>query len=174
MNASEKSGKFSEKARKQRQTASYKEWRAKYEKTEKYRNRIRAYQAKRRKDPIIAEVMREYGRKHKDKNRILWLARSAINRSKANGLECHETYLREVIAKQRPDRCPCCGIDLDYGRSDSTRPLRHGPSLDRIDCTKGYISGNIAIICWRCNAIKRDATLSELEKIVEYMRGILK
>jgi hypothetical protein len=164
------SGRFAEKARKQRQTPAYKAWRVKYEKTERFRNRVRAYQAKRRQDPMLLEQMREYCRRHKDKNRILWLARSAIKRSQVNGLECDEVYLRDVVGQQRPTECPCCGIEIDYGRSKDNRPLEHGPSLDRIDCTKGYIAGNIDIICWRCNAIKRDATLAELETIVSYMR----
>ncbi len=165
---------FAEKARKQRQTPAYKVWRAAYEKTDKFRAKIRTYQAKRRKDPILREQMNEYSRRHKDKNRILYLVRVAIKRSKTNGLECHETYLREVVAKKRPEKCPCCDSAIDYGRSKDCRPLEHGPSLDRIDCTKGYITDNIDIICWRCNAIKRDATLAELERIVRYMRKHLK
>lgn len=63
------------------------------------------------------------------------------------------------------------GTDLDYSyQPRAGRPSPAGPSFDRIDTTKGYVKDNIDIICWRCNAIKRDATLEELEAIVEYMR----
>lgn len=44
------------------------------------------------------------------------------------------------------------------------------PSLDRIDSSKGYISGNVKVISKRANAIKNDATLEELLLIVEYVK----
>ena len=43
------------------------------------------------------------------------------------------------------------------------------PSLDRIDNTKGYIKGNVKVISWRANAIKKDATLEELKALVNYL-----
>lgn len=102
---------------------------------------------------------------------LLYLVRAAIRRSKKNGLECHEDYLKNVIAEQRPKTCPCCNVAFDYKMSrNGTTPKWDGPSLDRINCAKGYIEGNVEIICWRCNAIKRDATLDELDRITSYMR----
>jgi hypothetical protein len=64
-----------------------------------------------------------------------------------------------------PTHCPVLGIKLE--RLDK----RHSgsPSLDRIDNTKGYIKGNIAVISWRANSIKKDATLEELKAIVKYL-----
>ena len=44
-----------------------------------------------------------------------------------------------------------------------------GPSLDRIDSTRGYTLDNVAVICGRCNRLKSDASLSELKLLVAYV-----
>ncbi len=43
-------------------------------------------------------------------------------------------------------------------------------SLDRIDNSKGYIPGNVAVISWRANLIKNSSTLEELEAVVAWLR----
>jgi len=66
-----------------------------------------------------------------------------------------------------PTHCPVLGIELDYfahGRSENS------PSFDRIDPSKGYISGNVAVISWRANRIKNDGTAEEHEKIAQFIR----
>lgn len=168
---SKKGGKFAEKARLQRLTPTYKAWRLTYESTPEFKAKIRVREQARNGDPVWTEKRREYARRTRERNKIKYLVRSAIHRSKQNGLECHEKYLKTVVAVQRPAHCPCCNVVLDYRMSrNGAMPKVDGPSLDRIDCSKGYIEGNIEIICWRCNAIKRDATLQELDRIVAYMR----
>src|SRR5690606_2185566 len=62
--------------------------------------------------------------------------------------------------------CPVLGIPLEAGGHADT-----SPSLDRIDPTLGYVQGNVAVISWRANRLKSDATVDELTKIVEYMKG---
>lgn len=68
-----------------------------------------------------------------------------------------------------PEICPVLGIPIlfsDGGRTDNT------PSIDRIVPKDGYVKGNIRMISWRANRLKNDASLEELEKLVEYMKGI--
>lgn len=162
-------GYSAEKARKQRQTDAYKVWRKAYEKTERYRKRIRAYSAKRRADPALQPILKAYYNKHREKARLRNLVRGAVIRCKKSGMKYDEAFLLDLV-KTRPIICPCCSVTLDYsvGRPRELRPST--PSLDRVDCTKGYVVDNVAVICWRCNMLKRDALLSELENIVEYMR----
>ncbi len=69
-----------------------------------------------------------------------------------------------------PKRCPLLGLPL--------RPAHKGfqpnsPSIDRKDCRKGYVKGNVWIISFRANRIKTDATLEELEKLVKNLRKSL-
>jgi len=159
-----------EKSRRQRSTPKYKAWRAEYEKSEKYKVRVRAYDKARRADPVKRAKNREYVENYITRNRIAVLARHVIARCKKSGMECDADYLRSFKG-QRPAECPCCAVAFDYALSQvKGRPKLNGPSFDRIDTTKGYVPGNVSIICWRCNALKRDARLHELEIIVAYMR----
>lgn len=48
---------------------------------------------------------------------------------------------------------------------------QRGISIDRIDSTKSYTKGNIQIMSWRANRLKMDASLSELETPVAFLRG---
>jgi hypothetical protein len=67
---------------------------------------------------------------------------------------------------QVPTRCPILDIPLFFTpakRTDNT------PSLDRKDNSKGYMKGNVFIISWRANQIKRDATPEELRELIKYM-----
>lgn len=68
-----------------------------------------------------------------------------------------------------PEYCPVLGIPLftsENKRTDNT------PSLDKKIKEKGYVKGNIAIISWRANRLKSDASAVELRGILDYMRGI--
>ena len=65
-----------------------------------------------------------------------------------------------------PEICPVFGKPLIYGHVDWS------PSIDRIDSKFGYIKGNIAIISNKANRTKNDATIEELEAIIEYMKSL--
>lgn len=79
-------------------------------------------------------------------------------------------YLMEWI--QRTPNCPCCGCGIDYGYKGKG-PNANSPSIDRFAPALGYIASNVALICWRCNNLKRDATADELEAIAKWMRSHL-
>lgn len=69
-----------------------------------------------------------------------------------------------------PDHCPVLGLPLEIveGRG-GFQP--NSPSLDRLIPSLGYVRGNIAVISVRANLLKRDATLSELVRLVSWMRA---
>jgi len=70
-----------------------------------------------------------------------------------------------------PDKCPILGIPItlkgEGNRNNNTA------SLDRIVPSKGYVKDNVQIISWRANRLKTDASLEELESIVNYMKKML-
>ncbi len=76
--------------------------------------------------------------------------------------------LEEIII---PDCCPYLGIPIIRERG-GLRP--DSPSLDRIDPTKGYISGNVIVVSHMANAMKNSASPLEfiamakrLEKLIQ-------
>lgn len=67
-----------------------------------------------------------------------------------------------------PEYCPVLGIKLDYF-AKSHRPADNSPSFDRIDNTKGYVTGNVKIISNKANRIKSHGNIEELKKIIAYI-----
>ncbi len=67
-----------------------------------------------------------------------------------------------------PKRCPVLNIPLFFTKGKKTN---NTPSIDRMDSTKGYITGNTRIISWRANRLKSDATLDEMRSLFEYMNN---
>lgn len=68
-----------------------------------------------------------------------------------------------------PDICPVLGIPLKIGKG---LPTDNSPSLDRIDNSKGYVEGNVIVISHRANTLKRNSTIEELEKIVNFYKKL--
>lgn len=110
-----------------------------------------------------AHKFAEYSRAFRDRTtpeKSLWLW--ARKRARARGINFN-IDLDDIVI---PDLCPILGIKLEKS-SDHVKP--ESPTLDRIDNQKGYIKGNVAVISWRANSIKKDATLEEVRAIARYM-----
>jgi hypothetical protein len=75
-------------------------------------------------------------------------------------------FMFEKLSNQ--PNCICCGKPFDFSRYRTT-PRDDSPSIDKLIPENGYIDGNTFIICFRCNALKRDATRAELQTILEYI-----
>lgn len=87
---------------------------------------------------------------------MFWQAKK---RAKAKGLPFTITPTDVAI----PVNCPLLGIELQRGIG-CLGPA--SPSLDRIDPRRGYVPGNVWVISHRANAIKNDATLEEMRRIL--------
>ena len=58
-----------------------------------------------------------------------------------------------------PEVCPILGIPLYTGAHPEYYPKHSNTaSLDRIDSSLGYVSGNVWVISWMANKMKQDAT----------------
>ena len=94
-------------------------------------------------------------------------------RSQKKGLACDRKRFTAPFLMawlERQTMCECCNRLLDIGFKQDNQKHDDSPSIDRIIPEKGYVKGNVALLCWRCNNLKRDATISELETIVAWMR----
>ena len=105
----------------------------------------------------------DLGDLHKKKNLEHLLSnrfRSIVKRAKQRNLECNitEAYLEELWYKQK-GICALSGIKMTYS---SQRRIPTSVSVDRIDSTKGYIKGNLQLVCYICNQMKSNLTLDEL------------
>lgn len=82
------------------------------------------------------------------------LLRNARTRATHSGMDFNIGREDVII----PELCPVLGVPMV------------SPSLDRFDNSKGYTKTNIRVISKRANVLKSDATIEELEKIIQYMK----
>lgn len=68
-----------------------------------------------------------------------------------------------------PTHCPVLGVRL---RPSSGRAGPYSPSLDRIDPSQGYVPGNVVVVSWRVNELKKDATVQEMERICAFYQQV--
>jgi len=80
-------------------------------------------------------------------------------------------YLISRLSKN--SNCECCDkkLDIDFRKN---KIVDNSPSVDKVDPKKGYTKNNVAIICWRCNRQKTDATPNELRMIADYIEKFKK
>ena len=111
--------------------------------------------------PEIAQKRRE--RRYSNVERTIF--HETKSRAKASKIEFNLSIEDIVI----PEVCPVLGTKFASGlggRKDNS------PSIDKIIPSKGYVKGNVKIISWLANCIKRDCTDPEVfEKIALYIRS---
>ena len=80
-------------------------------------------------------------------------------------------YVLSLLRRQTT--CECCGRPLitTWVGNGEQHTKDDVPTIDRLQPKLGYVAGNTAMICWRCNCLKRDATAAELEGIAAWMRS---
>ena len=96
------------------------------------------------------------------------MLQGAKTRSKKDGRDFSLT-INDIII---PKRCPILGIELKAevgsGRPGGTSNY-HAPQLDRIDSSKGYISGNVCVISTLANTQKKNGTAREFLAITAFL-----
>lgn len=89
-------------------------------------------------------------------------------RAKNSGTEFSVTP--EDVESVWTDTCPVYQVPL---RTNHGKPGPDSHSIDRIDNSKGYIPGNIAIVSMRFNTEKRNLTPQLLRRMLAYIEGRL-
>lgn len=115
---------------------------------------------------ICKTCRKEEANKKYRKDPFSTLARCKKAECKKKGLEYNldPEYLRGIWT----GKCPVFDTEITIGNS-GYGSHRSG-HLDRIDPNLGYTKGNVRYISGRANRIKYDATIDELQKIIEYMK----
>lgn len=85
-------------------------------------------------------------------------------RAKKQGIP-HSVSYKDLVPI--PSVCPVLGTPMSLSGAPINDDMA---SLDRINNNMGYVPGNVAVISRRANAIKRDATIEELELVLAYMK----
>ena len=105
----------------------------------------------------------------KDKDPKNAWACSAVGAAKARAtkrgiaFDLDKEYVRTLV----PDVCPVFGVPFTFFGQE-TGPW--SPSLDRLHPTLGYTRGNVVVISLRANAIKSDATIDEIQTVLDWLR----
>lgn len=84
-----------------------------------------------------------------------------VERAKKRGLavNINKEYLHELWDAQN-GKCAISGIDMTYISNCGRIPTN--VSVDRIDSSKGYIKGNIQLVCMAVNQMKNDLDMQTL------------
>lgn len=135
----------------------------------RYRNRCKSCTNKKAKEFRLnnPDYNKIKSRAYQIKNpaRILWL--QARRRAKENQLEFN-IEISDIII---PNKCPILHLPISIGL-EGRQPT--AASLDRIDNSKGYVKGNVAVISRRANELKSDGSLEDFKNLIEYLEKNLK
>ncbi|MGH8591081.1 MAG: hypothetical protein ACREXX_17680, partial [Gammaproteobacteria bacterium] len=105
----------------------------------------------------------------REKDPIRWLLYKTKTRCKKLGIPFDITSADIV----QSTHCPVFGTKLNY-LGTNTVDCRGGrrpdntASLDRIVLSLGYVKGNVIVVSWRANEIKKDATCDELKAVMSF------
>lgn len=108
--------------------------------------------------PKTGKTNADYARTYRFKSPAAYLYRIAKHRAKKKGIE----FSIEVGDIVLPTHCPILGIELTMHSDGTTGGKNNSYSLDRIDTTQGYVKGNVHVISFLANSMKRNATPREL------------
>jgi hypothetical protein len=108
--------------------------------------------------PEIAKKSRENYVRHNP--RRIWVT-ACLKGHRKNGflIELASGELYEVVSKT--ESCFICGTRLDWQLRNKGHPKHNSPTLDRLNNERTIRIDNILILCYKCNATKRNRTLRE-------------
>ena len=108
-----------------------------------------------------------------EKNPIPQMLSNAKIRAKRKNVDFNLTssFLKKIFPKN--NKCPVTGFDFQFGyKNFGKRNKDFAPSLDRIVPEKGYVEGNVIVICDIANRIKSDSTFEILEKVYKFYKKL--
>ncbi len=129
----------------------------------KKRNRVKINTAERARYALDPALGKERDRRRYEKDFIKIALKSAKKRADKKKLP----YNLAENDVQVPTLCPVFSIELKIGKGKFNNA---SPSLDRIVPALGYVRGNVWVISQRANRIKNDASVEELQTLIEAIK----
>lgn len=112
---------------------------------------------------------RELSATWREANPLKFMLARAKSRAKEKGFAFNLTVEDFPIL---PDKCPVLGLSLKYTDANAKMGDPCIATFDRVDNSKGYVRGNVAIVSLRANRLKHNATLKELEALVLWLQTV--
>jgi len=148
----------------------------------KNKDKILAARRRRRKEGKVDKKAertyhREYARNNKQKRRkyretLNFFLAELVNRSKRSATKRGKIHNIDVeflrsLWQLQDGRCAITNMPMSH----KTRDLR-SMSIDRIDSEKGYIKGNIQLVCKWVNFAKSNHSLDEIKTILKEFKDV--
>ena len=111
--------------------------------------------------------------RHRELDPVNYWARFALNRSKIRARELGiphnltKQHLKDILTP----KCPYC--DRHMVLREVAGSLSYVATLDQILPRGGYTVDNIIVCCSRCNTLKDNATLEELQRLVAGLTRVI-
>ncbi len=118
-------------------------------------------------------ISKRYQAKYPERFWITKTVSCAQKRARENGVPFDREYVKQISKDYKHGSlCPSCKITMSYFNMDDNNHNKRKTwvSLDRIYPDKGYVKDNLCFICHRCNWLKSNATVEELENVIGYMK----
>ena len=115
------------------------------------------------------ERVKENNKKYYRDNIALYKVHNAYKRAKEKNIFCDITEQDVKDIWPEDNKCPALGMLLVVGDKHSKK---NTPSLDRIDCNKGYTKDNIQIVSHLANLIMTNATPDQVIQVGQYFKKV--
>lgn len=114
------------------------------------------------------EKINSYVRAYHRNRKIVNTEQEIFSRTKSRAKKYNLPFDMTVEDIVIPEKCPVLGIDIIRGPNDGKKgPRPNSPSIDRIIPEKGYMRDNIRIISNRANTLKSNASITEINLVLE-------
>ena len=112
------------------------------------------------------ERAREASRLWKAENPAQYLLKQCRGRSVSRGQLCIITVadIEEMLA---PMTCSATGLPLSWDHDGDSTRNPWAPSIDRIDCARGYVPGNVRVVCTLYNIARSDFPDEDFLKVAK-------
>lgn len=108
----------------------------------------------------------ELRRQKHERDPIRFMIYAARSRAKKQGLP----FDLRPQDLSLPETCPVLGVPLERSK---THQQDNSPTLDRIIPDRGYVQGNVIVVCAKANRIKNDATVEEVQRVADFYRTLI-